>query len=262
MQRQIFSISIALSFCLLVLLIGLIPIWNPHSTAASQDKPAAAEVAAAIEGLQQDAANMTRSQMAERKFQELNSKASLDGTVSVIVKLRVAFRPEGDLLGAAGVQAQLAVIAQSRDSLMKEMDGYDPASLKLFEHVPYVAMKVNAAGLEKLRQSSDVIDIHHDALLRPALSRSVPFIGAQYAWASGHTGAGKTIAILDTGVDKTHSFLSGKVVSEACYSSNNPTEHATSLCPGGVMESTAADSGRNCNVMDDCDHGTHVAGIA
>src|SRR5688572_26190907 len=188
MQRQIFSISIALSFCLLVLLIGLIPIWNPHSTAASQDKPAAAEVAAAIEGLQQDAANMTRSQMAERKFQELNSKASLDGTVSVIVRLRVAFRPEGDLLGAAEVQAQLAVIAQSQDSLMKEVTGFDPASLKRFEYTPYLAVKVNAAGLEELRLSSNVIDIHEDKLLAPSLAESAPLIAAPNMWANGYTG--------------------------------------------------------------------------
>jgi subtilisin family serine protease len=77
----------------------------------------------------------------------------------------------------------------------------------------------------------------------------------------GYSGAGRTVAILDTGVDKTHPFLSGKVVSEACYSTNSAT--TTSLCPGGVSQSTAAGSGVNCPTsIGGCNHGTHVAGIA
>jgi subtilisin family serine protease len=31
-------------------------------------------------------------------------------------------------------------------------------------------------------------------------------------------GTGQVIAILDTGVDKTHPFLANKVVAEACFS--------------------------------------------
>jgi len=86
------------------LFIDLIPTWNPHSTAASQDKPTASEVAAAIEEQKQEAANMARSELADRKFQELKAKARLNGTAPVIVKLRVAFQPEGELLNAAKVQ--------------------------------------------------------------------------------------------------------------------------------------------------------------
>jgi len=262
MRKQTILLLLALSFCSLALIIGLTLLWNPHSTAASQDRPTAAEVAAAIEEQKQEAANMARSQLAEQKFQGLSAKAQLGGTVSVIVQLRVVFRPEGDLLSASSVQAQRAVIGQTQDSLIKELTGYDPASLKRFEHVPYLAVKVNAAGLESLRRSSNILDIHEDALLAPSLAESVPLIGAPIMWANGYTGNGKTVAILDTGVDKTHPFLSGKVVSEACYSTNNTTDHASSLCPGGVSESTAVDSGRNCSGVNGCEHGTHVAGIA
>jgi len=261
MRKQIIPLLFALSVCLLALPIELIPIWNHHSIAASQDKPTAAEVAAAIEEQKQEAANMARSALAEQKFQELTAKANLDGTVAVIVQLRVAFRPEGDLLNAAKVQAQRDVIHQTQDLLMKELTGYDPASLKRFEYTPYVAVKVNAAGLESLRLSPDVIDIHNDNLLAPTLAESVPLTRASFAWADGYTGAGKTVAILDTGVYKIHPFLSGRVVSEACYSTNNTDQHATSLCPGGVTESTAVDSGLSCAISG-CSHGTLVAGVA
>ena len=52
------------------------------------------------------------------------------------------------------------------------------------------------------------------------------------------------MAILDTGVDKTHPFLEGSVVSEACYSTNDPENDSSSLCPGGVEDSTEWD--RQC----------------
>src|SRR5262249_8827899 len=78
-------------------------------------------------------------------------------------------------------------------------------------------------------------------------------------------GSGKTIAVLDSGVDKNHPWLAGKVVSEACYSTNNSAEQYSSLCPGGVAESTDPDSGVPCTVLggaENCGHGTHIAGIS
>ena len=69
---------------------------------------------------------------------------------------------------------------------------------------------------------------------------SVPLIGGGLDGSfSTYTGQGQTVAILDTGVDKNHPFLRGKVVSEACYSHNIPASGVTSLCPGGATASTA-----------------------
>ena len=69
------------------------------------------------------------------------------------------------------------------------------------------------------------------------------------------------VAILDTGVDKSHSFLSGKVVSEACYSTNSVFWSSTTVCPNGLEEQTGSGAGVNCPISR-CNHGTHVAGIA
>ena len=74
--------------------------------------------------------------------------------------------------------------------------------------------------------SPQVTHIEEDRLFAPALASSVPVIGADTAWANGRTGAGQAVAILDTGVDKTHDFFNGgKVVSEACYSTNGSGPH-------------------------------------
>ena len=59
-------------------------------------------------------------------------------------------------------------------------------------------------------------------------------------------------------------MISGRVVTEACYSTNRTigTTTITSLCPNQALSSTAAGSGVNCTVNSDCNHGTQVAGIA
>ena len=57
-------------------------------------------------------------------------------------------------------------------------------------------------------------------------------------------------------------MLRGKVLSEACYSTDN-APYETSLCPGRVTELTKPGSGVNCPVgLAGCGHGTHVAAIA
>ena len=115
--------------------------------------------------------------------------------------------------------------------------------IKRFSLLPAMALPVDASGLEALLANPNVIDIAEDIPVPLALQDSVPFIGAGPDGSfSGYTGEGWAVAILDTGVDKNHPFLSGKVVSEACYSSNVPAQDATSVCPGGASESTVAGS--------------------
>jgi subtilisin family serine protease len=50
--------------------------------------------------------------------------------------------------------------------------------------------------------------------VRPSLDVSVPQVGAPAAWQAGHTGAGSTVAVLDTGYDPKHPDLAGIVKGE------------------------------------------------
>lgn len=202
-----------------------------------------------------------RSVATEEAFKSLTAKAAAGGPVRVIVGLNLPFRPEGFLSDSAAAQSQRDNIAQAQDNLLSQLAAYKVRSVKKFPFIPYMAMEVSADGLKHLETSSDVNSIHEDVPVPPSLAESVALIGGNAAWASGYTGAGQTIAILDTGVDKTHPFLSGKVVSEACYSTNG--SNSVSVCPGGASQSTSAGSGVNCSTsISGCDHGTHVAGIA
>lgn len=199
--------------------------------------------------------------MTER-FRRLISRAEVSGPVRVIVGLRVSFQPEG-MLSTQSVQSQHRTITQLEDVLLARLSAFNMRDVKKFETIPFIAMEADAAGLTYLEGSPDVSSIEQDVAVPPSLAESVPLIGAPAAWAAGFSGAGQTVAILDTGVDKTHPFLAGKVVSEACFSTTGTTSTGgsfSSVCPGGALTSTAPGSGVNCP-FSACDHGTHVAGI-
>ncbi|HEX6355085.1 S8 family serine peptidase [Actinophytocola sp.] len=76
-----------------------------------------------------------------------------------------------------------------------------------------------------------------DGPVKPSLDQSVPQIGAPEAWAAGHTGAGATVAVLDTGIDTTHPDLDDAVTESRDF--------------------TGGESGTDDRVG----HGTHVASI-
>jgi subtilisin family serine protease len=132
-----------------------------------------------------------------------------------------------------------------------------------FTFIPYMSMFVTAAQLGRLLGDPQVVSVQEDVPSPPALADSAPLVHATDVWTEGFSGAGQTIAILDTGVAKRHPRIDGKVVSEACYSTTDEPSGDFSLCPGGVAETTAKGSGVNCPMtIPGCEHGTHVAGIA
>ena len=194
----------------------------------------------------------------------LRSKAATGVVVRVIVGVRAAFAPEG-ALSSAGVAQQRSEIAHAHAAVLRNnpLLAAGSGKARAFKTIPFMALEVDAGELEALAAQTEITSIEEDRIAMPTLAESVPLIGGTAAWSSGYTGAGQTVAILDTGVDKTHPFLAGKVVSEACYSTNYAAAGASSLCPGGVAQSTASDAGLNCDpAISGCAHGTHVAGIA
>lgn len=181
----------------------------------------------------------------------LDARFDEQDRLRVIVQLKVPGQEKS-------AELMTPAIHQAQRELMGEVESGEVRVIHEYDYIPFMALEVNRAGFEALQKNPNVIGIEEDVLMKPMLQESVPLINADDVWLEGVTGAGQVVAILDTGVDKNHPALAGKVVSEACYSSN--TDSTSSLCPGGVSESTEPDSGLPC-LLSGCEHGTHVAGI-
>jgi len=199
----------------------------------------------------------------ERRY-ALVSRAAADGTVPVIVR----FKEDPTELGLSEAQVQSGRAAKRQNALdrLGLAAGRDRtgSTIKEFHQMGGLALRADAGDVVDLLNNPEVLDVVEDVAYPPALLQSVPLLGASGGTFAGYTGAGQIVAILDTGVDQTHPFLAGKVISEACYSSSYPASGISSLCPDGNTSSTVAGAGLNCDAVQwgaACNHGPHVAGI-
>lgn len=101
----------------------------------------------------------------------------------------------------------------------------------------------------KLETKQGDIVYHINDTYSPTLVGSNAKINSDLLINRGYTGQGYTVAVLDTGVDFTHSFLASKKAGEACFTTNNS-------CPKGGTQEIGEGSARPVHW-----HGTHVAGI-
>lgn len=100
------------------------------------------------------------------------------------------------------------------------------------------AATVPTAALGRLAERDDIEKLWLDQPTTTVMDQSHKAIEAQKAWASGFDGAGITVAVIDTGIDKTNLSLAPAIV--GCVSTI-----------GGAVTPECTDSDG---------HGTHVAG--
>jgi subtilisin family serine protease len=125
-----------------------------------------------------------------------------------------------------------------------------------------VAVTVDAEGLRALAADPDVVQVVENKVNRITADPWTTAIGLPAAQAGGWNGDGRTVAVLDTGVQSDHPYLAGKVVAEACFSPASVAGQIQSLCPGQATEAHGAGAAAPCTGIAGCEHGTHVAGIA
>ncbi|MEV6152407.1 S8 family serine peptidase [Nonomuraea sp. NPDC052129] len=166
---------------------------------------------------------------------------------------------------AASAKIRVNVITKSRADLPEASSAGQV--LQTMSRFPMVTLRVDAAAVDRLAKLPNVVSVSEDRPVPPVLAESIPLIGADKTRAAGLTGAGSVVAVLDTGVAVKHPFLGGRVIEQACFSPIDADYGATSLCPNGTATQTGAgsadsESGPCADAALDCDHGTHVAGIA
>jgi subtilisin family serine protease len=188
-------------------------------------------------------------------FDQLAGVATRDGTVRVIVTLQMRWAP-GQLLETVERVSQADTIDARQQQVIGALGTAGYKVLHRYRYIPALALELDPAALASLRASGLAATVQLDELDTAVLSESVPLINAPDVWDLGYDGAGQSVAIVDTGVDSTHAFLSGRVVGEACFSSGGD-------CPGEKTSVHGPGSAAPC-LFDtvNCPHGTHVAGIA
>ncbi|HMN72381.1 MAG TPA: S8 family serine peptidase [Rhodoblastus sp.] len=127
-------------------------------------------------------------------------------------------------------------------------------AISRFSTSPSFAVTVNKAQLDALNKDPAVLAIRSDHVARTQLDVTTVTIGMPATWTVGATGAGRTVAVIDTGVQTNHPFIgTARVALEGCFL-------ATAGCPNGTNEQKGVGAANPAN--NGIAHGTHVAGIA
>lgn len=188
-----------------------------------------------------------------------------DGVYPVIIRLNTAYQPEGMLDSIQAVARQRAVIQTAQRALLDTLPVESIHRVRQYRTIPYMALHVDAAGLRQLRNDPRVVAVYQDRVNELYTAESNPVIGAPAAWNLGYDGTGYAVAIIDTGVDATHpAFPDGKIINEACFTTDNPLAGFRTACPNGrdVQFGSGAAQPVDISACPGCYHGTHVAGIA
>ena len=135
----------------------------------------------------------------------------------MIVGLRTDFEPEGRL-SRPQADDQREAIASAGAGLRADLAGTGYQTVREYETVPYIALSLTPEAFRAVQDSPRATTIQDDVAVPADLAQSAPKNQAPTMWANNLTGGGKTIAVLDTGVDRFHPFLGGRVVEEACFS--------------------------------------------
>lgn len=237
---------------------------------------------------------LTVAETAPPAWLEMVTAATKGGqNISLLIEVAIENPPapitgrEIERQGAVGIERAAAAVeravATAREPVERALGASGIEVKQRFTYQPLLRVTAGAADLGKLQLIPGIANVFIDELndRQETLSQAARqielaaqerrdvekpgdyvdniTIGADVAQAAGFKGQGYAVVILDDGISSAHSFFTGKISTEACFSGAS----AESLCPGGVRSATGAGSASACAGGDDiCKHGTHVAGIA
>ena len=118
-----------------------------------------------------------------------------------------------------------------------------------------IAGTVELSRIHNLLELPGVVFIELDGILEIQMEDVVPAHGVDLVWQdTGYTGAGVTMAIIDTGIDANHSGLDD-------LDDDNSTNDTKVIAFYDAINNPGARNGSEIFPYDDNGHGTHCAGI-
>ncbi len=190
-----------------------------------------------------------------------------DSKRQVTVVLQLAADPALEVVGLSKAQqrtraTEIRAGQKGLDGKIRTAGGHVEARYQY----AYNGIKVKAAGsrLAALAAIPEVVAIRSLRTYELTNSNGVPYVGAPTAWQTGGaTGAGQTIAVIDTGIDYTHatfngvgeSFPTAKVIAGYDFAGDAYDAGAPSGSP--ALTPVPDDDPIDCG-----GHGTHVSGTA
>ncbi|GAA0720696.1 hypothetical protein GCM10009105_30350 [Dokdonella soli] len=167
------------------------------------------------------------------------------------------------------------IIAASESGFASKLAGFNAQIIRAYDAFPILLVHVDAPALQHILDLTEIRGIQEDHVLQPLDNATNAVIHATTAWAAGERGAGQVVAVLDTGMQASHPFLTtdgtaSRVITSlsGCFSGNGSgtVPPLYSFCPGDVASHTGnANDGEPCYNYpgySGCEHGTHIAGIA
>lgn len=162
-----------------------------------------------------------------------------------------AVRAEWDALELSARQAAFAEIAPaispSQDAVAKMLQQNGATVRRRYLAMNMIAADVPAAALDRIAADPAVAEVFPLVRHVPQLQSSVPALGATTFWNAGYSGAGQSVAVLDTGVKRNHPAFVGLTIADHIFLGAGLTDP----CFGDNANSAEDQNG----------HGSHVAGI-
>lgn len=197
-----------------MLAVLTLPISGPVSGQRVSDPV----IAGSGPGRETEEVTRLREGSASRRFDEVSARLRERGTLAVIVRLRMGNGTES--------------VDRAQEALIAAMSGYDPTSIKRFRHIPYLRMRVDPGGMERLRRLSLVEDIQEDHAVHPNLVARNRVIKAAAGRPGSGGATGLAVALVGAGVDRNHPELAGRLAAEGCFSTSDSVQGVSPLCAG------------------------------
>jgi subtilisin family serine protease/ferredoxin len=149
---------------------------------------------------------------------------------------------------SAGATQRKQMLSTQRSNMLNTMNATE-SDLRIYQdydHISAIAAEITQQGALALLNNPLVESVQIDGIVRKTLNTARTQIEVPTVEGWGYNGSGVNVAVLDTGIQASHTALSDDVVAQKCFDLEGN-------CPGGGTESN--------NAADGDGHGTHVSGI-